>query len=173
MISGGTPFAGTDLQEQRGIKDSSDALYEEAIEISGGSPELWRAIADRQLETYEWLKSIGAKPAKLLHAPGHRVMRSVRFEGHGPGLVKLLRKAAEDRKIEILHKHHAERLISDPEKCRVIGVRAKHGDKVLNFRARKAVILTTGGFCRNIELIKEYGPEVTSRAPNQSDLSFT
>ena len=45
MIAGGTPFAGTDLQKSLGIEDSADALYEEAVRVSGGSPELWRAIA--------------------------------------------------------------------------------------------------------------------------------
>ena len=165
MIAGGTPFACTDIQKEKGIKDTAEALYEEAVKTTGGSPELWRAIADRQLETYEWLKSIGAKPVLLLLAPGQRVMRSIRFEGHGPGLCKVLRQAADDRKIEILQKHRAEKLILDPVKGRVIGVSAKVGNKALNFRARKAVILTTGGFCRNMELVKEYGPEYTECIP--------
>ena len=165
LIAGGTPFSGTELQKEKGIKDSVKAFLAEAIEVSGGSPELWRAIMDRQLETYEWLKSVGAKPVLLLLAPGQRVMRSVRFEGHGPGLCKVLKKAAEDRKIEILQKHRAEKLIVDPEKGRVIGVSAKSGNKTLNFKARKAVILTTGGFCRNMELVKEYGPEYADCIP--------
>ncbi len=161
MIAGGTPFAGTDIQKAEGIEDSADELCEEAIKISGGSPELWRAIADRQLETYEFLKSIGAKPERVLLAPGHKIRRSIKFEGHGPGLCKVLRKAADDRKIDVRFKHRAEGLIVDPEKGRVIGITAKKDNQVLNFRARKAVILATGGFCRNLELVKEYGPNYT------------
>jgi fumarate reductase flavoprotein subunit len=158
MISGGTPFAGTDIQKEQGIEDSADELCEEAVKISGGSPELWRAIADRQLEVYNWLRSIGAKPEAVLVAPGHRVARSIRFEGHGPALCQLLKKVAEDKRLDMRFKHHAEGLIVDPEKGRVIGIAAKKDNKVLNFRARKAVVLTTGGFCQNLELVKEYGP---------------
>ena len=152
-------------RKKRALKTPLTILCEEAIKVSGGSPDLWRAIADRQLEIYEWLKSIGAKPALVLLAPGHKITRSIKFEGHGPGLCKVLKKAADDSKIEILQKHRAEKLIVDPEKGRVIGVRAKSGNKTLNFRARKAVILTTGGFCRNMELVKEYGPEYAECVP--------
>ncbi|MBP1707084.1 MAG: fumarate reductase/succinate dehydrogenase flavoprotein domain protein, partial [Chloroflexi bacterium] len=62
MIAGGTPFAGTDIQKSLGIEDSGDAMYEEAIAVSGGDHALWRAICDNQLATYQWLVSIGAKP---------------------------------------------------------------------------------------------------------------
>ena len=40
MIAGGTPFAGTDVQKERGIEDSADQLCEEGVRISGGDPEL-------------------------------------------------------------------------------------------------------------------------------------
>src|SRR4030042_4531205 len=75
MIAGGTPFTGTDLQKAEGIEDSPDKLYEEAVKVSGGDPELWRALADRQEEVYEWLKSLGPKPEKALRAPGPPVRR--------------------------------------------------------------------------------------------------
>jgi len=159
MIAGGTPFAGTDFQRALGIQDSADAMYEEAVATSGGDPELWRAICDNQLATYEWLKSIGAKPALVLLAPGHKVMRSMRFEGHGIGLCQIVQKAAKAKKLDIRYKHRAERLIFDAANNRVIGVRAKHANEVLNFKARKGVVLTTGGFIRNTELIREFGPE--------------
>jgi flavocytochrome c len=165
MIAGGTPFTGTDLQKAEGIEDSPDQLYREAVEVSGGSPELWRALVDRQEEVYEWLKSLGAKPERVLLAPGHLVRRSVKFEGHGPALCKVLRDAASKKKIDIRYKHRARNLIVDPESGRVIGVSARAGDKVLNFKATKAVILTTGGFCQNKEIVKEYGPHYADLVP--------
>jgi len=158
MIAGGTPFTGTDLQKAEGIEDSPDQLYKEAVEVSGGSPELWRALADRQEEVYEWLKSLGAKPERVLLAPGHLVRRSVKFEGHGPALCKVLREATANKKIDVRYKHRAKKLIVDPESGRVIGVTANDGSKDLNFKAKKAVILTTGGFCQNLDIVKEFGP---------------
>ncbi len=165
LIAGGTPFAGTDLQKEAGIDDSPDQLFEEAVEISGGSQQLWRAIADKQLETYEWLKRLGGKPVILGLAPGHRVVRGITFEGSGARLLKIFREAAEKRGVKMLFRHRAVRLILDPTTDRVIGIRAKHEDKDLNFKARKAVILATGGFIRNKELVKEYGPAYINCVP--------
>ena len=166
MIAGGTPFTGTDLQKAEGIKDSPDQLFKEAVKVSGGSPELWRAIVDRQEEVYEWLKSLGAKPEKVLLAPGHLVRRSIKFVGHGPALCKVLRDATAKKKIDVRYKHRAKKLIVDGS--RVIGVTAESGSKTLNFRARKAVILATGGFSQNLEIVKEFGPhfaDLPSTAP--------
>jgi len=168
MIAGGTPFTGTDLQKAEGIKDSPDNLYKEATEVSGGSPELWRALADRQEEVYEWLKSIGAKPEQVLLAPGHLLRRSIKFEGHGPALCKLLREAVASKDIDIRYHHRVSKLIQDADNGRVIGVAAEHDGKVLNFRARKAVVLTTGGFSQNLDIVKEFGPhyaDLISTAP--------
>jgi len=165
MIAGGTPFAGTELQKSMGIEDSPDALYEEALKVSGGSPELWRAIADNHLKVYAWLLSIGAKPDLVLQAPGHKVRRSVKFVGHGAGLCKTLKETSEARKLDIRFRNRAESLIFDPAKSRVIGVSARSGDKTLNYKAKKGIILTTGGFCRNIDMVKEYGPEYADLVP--------
>jgi len=158
MIAGGTPFTGTDLQKAEGIKDSPDQLYKEAVKVSGGDPELWRALVDRQEEVYEWLKSLGAKPEAVLLAPGHLVRRSIKFEGHGPALCKVLRDALAKTKIDVRYKHRAKKLIIDPESGQVVGITANDGNKDLNFKANKAVILTTGGFCQNLEIVKEFGP---------------
>jgi urocanate reductase len=168
MIAGGTPFTGTDLQKAEGIEDSPDNLYDEAVKVSGGSPELWRALADRQHEVYEWLKSLGAKPEAVLLAPGHLVRRSIKFEGHGPALCKVLRDTIANKKIDVRYKHRAKKLIVDPESGRVVGITANDGSKDLNFKAKKAVILTTGGFSQNLEIVKEFGPhfsDLVSTAP--------
>ncbi len=165
MIAGGTPFAGTDFQKAQGIKDSPDQMYKEALAVGDGSPELWRALVDRQQEVFKWLLSIGAKPEVLQLAPGHKVMRSVRFEGHGVGLCNVLRNALKKTKIDVRYKYRARKLIVDPETGRVIGVTAEAEGKKKNFRARKAVILASGGFCQNLALVKEYGPQYADLVP--------
>ncbi len=165
LIAGGTPFAGTDLQQENGIQDSPEELFREAVETSGGSPELWRVVADTQLETYEWLKGLGAKAVELWSAPGNIVMRIHRWEGHGAHLLKILRETAESKGIKILFRHRARSLVLNPETNRVIGIKAEHADETLNFKARKAVILATGGFIRNKELVKEYGPYYANCVP--------
>ncbi|MBN1177519.1 MAG: FAD-binding protein [Dehalococcoidales bacterium] len=163
MIAGGTPFTGTDLQKAEGIKDSPDQLYEEAVKVSGGDPELWRALADRQAEVYDWLKSLGAKPEKVLLAPGHLVRRSIKFEGHGPALCKILQNALKKSGIDVRYKHRARKLVVD--NGRVIGVTAESDGKTYNFKARKAVIIATGGFCQNLDIVKEFGPHYADLVP--------
>lgn len=165
VIAGGTPFAGTDFQKEQGIEDSPDQMYEEALAVGGGSPELWRALVDRQQEVFKWLLSIGAKPEALQLAPGHKVRRSVRFEGHGVGLCNVLRNALKKTKVDVRYKTRARKLIVDPATGRVIGVTAESGGKKLNFRAKKAVILAAGGFCQNLALVKEYGPQYADLVP--------
>ena len=164
-IAGGTPFVGTDIQKEAGIDDLSDKVFKEATEVTGGSPELYEVLKERQLETYEWLKTLGAKPVGLFHAPGHSERRIHRFEGHGAGILKVLRKAAEERGIEIRFSHHADRLVLDLAKSRVSGVRAKYEDKDLYFKAGKGVVLANGGFIRNKEMIAEYGPTYLECVP--------
>lgn len=164
-IAGGTPFVGTDIQKGAGIDDSPDQAFKEAAEVSGGSPELYEVLKKRQLETYEWLKGLGAKPVGLFHAPGHRERRIHRFQGHGIGILKVLRKAVENRGIEIRFKHRAERLVVEPSTGRIIGVKAKHEGKDRYFRAKKGVILANGGFIRNKEMIAEYGPSYLECVP--------
>jgi fumarate reductase flavoprotein subunit len=164
MIAGGTPFTGTDLQKAEGIKDSPDQLYDEAVKVSGGDPALWRALVDRQEEVYRWLVSLGAKPEKVLMAPGHKLRRSIKFEGHGPALCNVLRNALKKSGIDVRYRHRAKRLIVDPKNGRVVGITAESGGKTLNFKA-KAIILATGGFCQNLEIVKEFGPDFANLPP--------
>jgi len=168
FMGGGTLFVGTDQQKAAGINDSVEECLKEAVEVSGGREDIWKALLDRNLEVYEWLKSLGAKPTGLFKPSGHGKTRCHRFEGHGPRLLKILKDTVKQKGIKTLFEHHAERLIVDPAKGRVIGVRVKNEDKVLNLKARKAVIIATGGFCQNEEMIKEYGQHHVGIIPNGS-----
>ena len=66
-------------------------------------------------------------------------------------------KKAEEVGVEILFGHRALRLIYHPETSRVLGARVKAKGKIKNFKAKKAVIIATGGFGRNKEMLYEYG----------------
>jgi len=167
-MGGGTLFVGTDQQKAAGIDDTIEECLKEAVECSGGNPVLWKALLDRNVEVYEWLKSLGAKPTGLFKPSGHGKTRCHRFEGHGPRLLKILRDTAEKKGIKIAFEHHAERLIVDPAEGRVIGVKVSHKGETLNFKARKAVIIATGGFCQNEEMIKEYGQHHMGIVPTGS-----
>jgi len=164
-IAGGTPFMGTDVQKAAGIEDSTEKCFAEAMRVSGGDPELYGVLAERQLDTYQWLLAQGARVVSVFEAPGHSLPRIHRWEGHGAGLLKVLRRKAEEKGLDIRYKHRADRLVQDPASGRIIGVRAKHEGKDVYFRASKAVILANGGFIRNKEMIAEYGPYYVECVP--------
>jgi len=164
VINVGPAFAGTDVQKEQGIDDSPDEYYKDGVEVAKGDPELWRALADNQLPTYHWCQQIGMDFGKNLFAPpGHRIKRGIWKKGSD--MTRVLEKAVKEKGVEIKVSHRATRLIVDPLTRRVLGVRVKVKDKEQSFKARKAVILTTGGFGRNPELVKEFGPYFSEWLP--------
>ncbi len=60
-IAGGILFAGTPFQKDRGMDDSPEKMYNEAISVSKGDPELWGVLRDRELEIYHWLTGLGVE----------------------------------------------------------------------------------------------------------------
>lgn len=159
LINVGPSFAGTDIQKKLGINDSPEEYYKDGVELGKGNPELWRVFADNQLDTYHWCQEIGMELGKdgMFSPPGHRIMRS--YWKKGSEMTRALEKAAKEKGVDIKFSHRATRLIADPSTRRVLGLKVKVKDKEeQNFKANKAVILATGGFGRNPELVGEYGP---------------
>ncbi|CDX03973.1 Succinate dehydrogenase [Desulfitobacterium hafniense] len=70
----------------------------------------------------------------------------------------LLRAVNAIPKIKILYETAGEELVFDHDAQRVIGVKAKQGEKAITIKARKAVILTAGGFALNKDMMKNYCP---------------
>lgn len=70
----------------------------------------------------------------------------------------LLRGVEAMSNINIMYETPGEELIFDHDKGRVLGVKAKQGEKTITIKAKKAVILTTGGFANNDEMMKTYCP---------------
>jgi len=156
LIMVGGAFYGTDVQKKAGLDDSPQQAYKDGIEVAMGDPDMWRLVADNNLDTYNWLKSIGCSPVQeeILALPGHTVPRLHRYVG---GTVHdAIEKATMESGAEILFGHRAKRLIQDPETERVLGAVVQTKDGLINIKAKKAVILTTGGFVRNREMISEY-----------------
>ncbi|BAE85592.1 putative fumarate reductase flavoprotein subunit [Desulfitobacterium hafniense Y51] len=70
----------------------------------------------------------------------------------------LLRAVKAMSNIHIMAETAGEELIYDQDKQRVLGVKAKQGEKAITVKARKAVILTAGGFAINKDMMKNYCP---------------
>ncbi len=164
VINVGPAFAGTDAQKEQGIEDSPQAFYSDGVELAKGDPEIWKAFTDRELDAYYWCQKIGMGLGKdLFAAPGHRIKRVIWKKG--TEMTRALEKAAKEKGAEIKVSHRATRLIVDPSTRRVLGLRVKVKDQEQNFRAKKAVILASGGFGRSPQLVEEYGPYFSNWLP--------
>jgi fumarate reductase flavoprotein subunit len=157
LIMVGASFGGTDIQKKQGVEDSPELRYRDGVEVAFGEPEMWRVYCDHELELYEWFKEMGIVPwtEELLPVPGHSVPRLHRYVG--APVEQRIEKEARDKGAEILFEHRAKRLIQDPLTERVLGAAVEVKGKTLNFKAKKAVVLTTGSFGRNKQMLKEYG----------------
>lgn len=110
-------------------------------------------LIDNQLETYKLLKQYGVKFQKeVVMASGMSVPRCHQWDR--PELINALRSAAEKKGAKIMLDSGAKRLVTDCDK--VLGVEVERKGKKSYIKARKAVVLSTGGFARNTDMLVDY-----------------
>lgn len=156
-LSGGClALAGTDLQAEHGIKDSPDLLFKDLVEVGQGvnDAELIRTYCDAQLAAYDWLKAAGVTFSPVIEAAsGQSVPRVHTFDP--ADTVRALKAAAERTGIVTYRPDTpVDSLILETSR-RVTGVRLCNGETV---EATKAVIIASGGFAKNPEMLDQYAP---------------
>lgn len=158
ICGGALAFAGTDMQAAENVKDSTDLFYKDMMTVGENVnvPVLVKAYMDNQLETYNWLKKLGVRFQKLGIASGMSVPRSHYVSP--PDVIKVLSDAAKAKGAKILMETGAARLIQDEKTGNIRGVLAERKGKKYNYGARKGVILTSGGFSLNKELLAKFVP---------------
>ena len=102
---------------------------------------------------------------------GSRVrIKSTQRETGGEALWNLLRSNVETRKITVIYNARVERLSRDPTTDEVTGVIAAAANGQLKINAKRAVVLTCGGFAHNPEMQRQYiGIELPSAGPPGKD----
>lgn len=159
MSGGCLAFAGTDLQQERGIEDSAELLFRDLVEVGKGECDeaLVRAYADNQLATYEWLKQHGVSFQPVIEtASGQSVPRVHNVDP--ADMVRQLQQAAlNSGRVEVLHQTRARRLLRDMS-GRVMGVTAEQAGRTLEIHAERGVVLACGGFVHDREMIHRFAP---------------
>ncbi|MFA5677667.1 MAG: FAD-dependent oxidoreductase [Pseudomonas sp.] len=159
MSGGCLAFAGTDLQQERGIEDSAELLFRDLVEVGKGECDeaLVRAYADNQLATYEWLKQHGVTFQPVIEtASGQSVPRVHNVDP--ADMVRQLQQAAlNSGRVEVLHQTRARRLLRDMG-GRVMGVTAEQAGRTLEIHAERGVVLACGGFVHDREMIHRFAP---------------
>jgi fumarate reductase flavoprotein subunit len=160
------------LQKERGIKSwTIDEFY--AWTRMGGddknTPDQVRIFAEQSPAFVEFLRGLGAPFPEVTH----RAMEVT--DRWGAGLIEILSREAERQKVPIQTETEVTGLIAEVGKIpkRVLGLQVKDKrGKLRTIRAKKAVILATGGFGANPVLVERYDPSLkdfaTSNIPGVS-----
>jgi predicted oxidoreductase len=162
--SGGGCLIVTPLQASQGIHDTPDLAFEDWMTWGGQDAvdAVWaRYYVDHTLhDLYFWAETHGAKWVDLKFQEGNRVFRWHRPARNGLGLMTSLIESMQARTAAVvLTGTRGETLIR--EGGRVCGVRATGvaTDEATEIRAA-TVIVTTGGFNSNLDMVLEARPEL-------------
>ena len=164
------PAAGTRFQREAGIEDDAQCFAADIMKKNGGRGDAAVALAlcEHSADAVHWL--VDELAVDLQFAPeltwlGHSVIRMHAHPSRGgPPVLASLRNFAERcAQIEILDQTTGSGLIYSDDGA-IAGISAVQGDESLRIRARK-VVLTTGGYNANPELLARYIPDM-AQAPN-------
>lgn len=147
--------------------------------------DMARIWAEEMCKNNDWLKAVGGDPQEHqlppegIEFPELPGAECVRKYHHGDTLGysktwEALARSVDERDIEILYESPALHLIQADGTGAILGVQARRNGRVFNVQARKAVILTCGGFENNQEMIRNFLPNLpccyTSGTPyNEGD----
>jgi flavocytochrome c len=163
ISGGGCCIVGTPLQQLQGINDTPDLAFEDWIKWGGGqADEVWaRYYLEHSLhDLFHWAESCGVKWVDMKFQEGNRVLRWHRPDNNGLGLMTALIKTAEALpNITIMTSTKADKLITKND--RVAGVSATKNHQTFDIRS-KTVVVATGGFNSNLEMVLEHRPEFKS-----------
>ncbi len=164
-ISGGGCFiVGSPMQKERGIEDTPDLAFDDWMKWGGPSADaVWaRYYIEHSLhDLYFWAEGLGAKWVHMMPQEGNTVMRWTKTENNGLGLMTHLIEGFRARGGEIVSDTEITRIKLDGGRVTGIeGINAETGDKV--DVTCKTVVVTTGGFNSNLDMILEIRPELAN-----------
>ena len=163
---GGMNAAGTALEAELGLEDSTvENFTEDTLRLGHylADPDLVRTLAENSSDAIEWLKTVdaqftgvkatgGCEGRKYLHQPEGGV-------AVGEYLVAKLKTQAEKLGIDVRVNTKATEIVMD--NGRAVGVIAEDAEHIYTINA-KSVVLTTGGFGSNFELMASYDPSLAN-----------
>ena len=156
--TGGMNAAETHYQAEQGIKDSVEVFIEDTME--GGhqmnNRDLVTVMAKNSAAAIDWLDSIGAPLPKVGFSGGAtnaRIHAPEDGSGVGAYLVTRFLNKMNELNIDVMYETKATELIS--KNGSIVGVKATSSDYNYTINS-KAVILATGGFGNNQDMIVKY-----------------
>lgn len=160
--SSGMNAAETSVQLEHHIIDSMDNFYDETFEGGGkqNNPAMLRYFTQHGALAIDWLAEHGIILDDLTITGGMKTKRTHRPSSMAPigaFLINELLKQIDKTSIPLFTGIKVDHLVKDAN--RITGVRASKQDQQFNIDS-DAVILATGGFGANSNLITKYRPDL-------------
>ena len=154
-----------------GIEDSREKVLEYLSHATFGqsTPELMEAFVDNVNPVFEMLRSHGVDfeltpvandyhpewPGGVAEGRSLRPISTIEGATGGGALIRMLQQACEDVGVQFLFSHAAQRLIMN-EDGSIAGVQADADGQAVNVRAARGVIIASGGFDHNQEMVLHF-----------------
>ena len=161
-LSGGHFYAaGTSVQREAGVVgDTADAMFEHYMTLAQWlvDPAVVRRYCDLSAPTLEWAMGLGVKYTKeALYASGvGSIPRGHPPEGEGAEVINVLDRHRTNKGVDVVLDSRVTALVTDDE-GRVTGVKIGNDEATCG-----AVIMATGGFGANPEMIEKYLPQAAA-----------
>ncbi|USJ19640.1 flavocytochrome c [Lactococcus formosensis] len=160
--SAGLNASETSVEKAQGITDSNDKFYEETLKGGGGTndKELLRYFVDHTAAAVDWLAQNDIVLDNLTTTGGMSVSRTHRpHDGSAVGayLVKGLEENISKRDIPVFVNSDVTKINEKDGKVSGVEVKIEGETKQVD---SKAVVVTTGGFGANQNMIAKYRPDL-------------
>ena len=144
------------VQKRAWFDTSKDEIFKVHMDWTHWTvdPRIVRAFIDRSADTIRWLEEKGLGFELLPMYPNQAPLIRHAIKGRGVELCRILRRSAEDLGATLLTRTRAKRILRG-ESGEVTGVEAETRDGEITIAA-KTVIIATGGYGNNKEMLRKY-----------------
>ena len=155
ISSGATDSYGSQFAKEKGIEDSAEQLKADMTTAGHGynQEDLVDLFIENAGETFDWLVSLGVEYGDPTPSEEHSVNRVFLATGSGVSITNAIEKRCEEAGVEILLETKATELITQDGK--VTGVKAEGSDGTAYEIYADAVVLATGGYGANSDLLTD------------------
>jgi len=172
-MTGALIFAPSNVDDAYAYQKRMNELY--GIDDVPG--DMLRTWAEMVVQNYDWLKTLkGSEIFEIFNTgegteehevgplrhpefpefPGAKATRHIGNPQAGYGWFGCLARNVVDRKITVLYNSPAKELVQNPNSKEILGVIATRDGKEVAIKAKRAVVLTCGGFEYNMEMQASY-----------------
>ena len=178
---------GNQMQKDAGVDDSPDQFFLDWIQKDHpvtrySDRDIIRKFADEAVPTWNFLIDNGVTFNRLGRSGGVLAMRTTyvtpwpvreeqptRGNNGGSGLMRALEKSARAKGVQFMLQHRMQKIHRErPDSGRVLGIQAIECDiftepsgRTVNIRARKGVVIGTGGHTGNVPFRRMFDPRLT------------